>query len=250
MPRSNRALRNHRIGMLDISLVIPAYNEERFIGKCLDSVCNNPRSRFREIIVVDNGSSDATAKIAETYLSVTVVREYKKGANCARQKGFETATAECIAYIDADCMLSPDWFQKAEKYMADSDVVLLNGPITYYDGPRWLRVAVLSIQWTALPLSHLFITFLIGGNFIVRRSALKEVGGFNCDIAFYGDDADLATRLKGKGKMLFRMDFWVYTSARRLLREGIFATYCRYSVNSVWQTLFGRSFTHQYIDVR
>lgn len=160
------------------------------------------------------------------------------------------ARGEYIAYIDADCMLSPEWFSTAEKYPSYPNVLLLNGPVFYHDASPWLGKLTWIVQWTMLPASHLLMSFLIGGNFIVRRSALISVNGFDCNIAFYGDDANLAKRLKGRGRLLFKMDFWVYTSARRIMHEGIIKTYFRYALNTSWQSFFHRSFTKQYIDVR
>ena len=200
--------------------------------------------------MVDNASTDKTAEIARGLRGVTVIREDKKGANNARQKGFEAASGEFIAYIDADCMISPNWIQTAEKYLSHPNVLLLNGPVFYHDAPPWLGRLTWAVQWIVLPISHLLMSFLIGGNFIVRRSALEAVGGFDCGIAFYGDDANLAKRLKGRGSLLFKMDFWVYTSARRLMHEGFVKAYIRYALNTSWQSFFRRSFTEQYTDVR
>src|SRR3989344_5411401 len=96
---------------MKISVVIPAHNESKYIGRCLKSVFKYGHKYLYEIIVVDNASTDDTAVVALSFPGVRVVREEKKGITCARQKGLETATGDIIAYIDADTEISQNWFE-------------------------------------------------------------------------------------------------------------------------------------------
>ncbi|NNE65997.1 MAG: glycosyltransferase family 2 protein [Pyrinomonadaceae bacterium] len=89
-----------------ISVVIPAYNAERFIGDALQSVFDQSK-RVSEIVVVDNSSSDDTAKIARK-LGATVVEEAERGVSAARNRGIERARMDWIAFMDADDVWSPD----------------------------------------------------------------------------------------------------------------------------------------------
>lgn len=237
---------------MNISLVIPAYNEVKYIGACLESVQRYAPGKFKEIIVVDNASTDGTAEAASRYPGVRVVREERKGLTHARQAGLNTTTGEYIAYIDADCRLTEGWFSCAERNLTgDPDVAALSGPIKYYDGPHYLRMWVVALQWLLLPLTYGFTGYwVLGGNFVAKRSVLEAVGGFDTDIAFYGEDADIGRRLSKQGKVLFKMNFLVYTSARRMVREGVMQTYARYAINFIWHAVFGRSFTTAYTDVR
>ncbi|HWP61405.1 MAG TPA: galactosyltransferase-related protein, partial [Candidatus Paceibacterota bacterium] len=91
---------------------------------------------------------------------------------------------------------------------------------------------------------------LLGGNFVVRKSAIDTIKGFDTSIAFYGEDTDLARRLSKIGKTLFRMDFVVHSSARRFEEEGIFKPNLVYALNYLWPILFHKPFTHAYRDVR
>src|SRR3989338_4132988 len=100
---------------MDISLIIPAYNEEASIGQCLETAIKNSKGRFKEIIVVDNASTDKTAEIARRYPSVTVVYEARKGTGNARQTGFEHSHGDIAAYIDSDSLIPEDWVDKIEK---------------------------------------------------------------------------------------------------------------------------------------
>ena len=82
---------------MDISLIIPAHNEELYIGPCLDTAIKNSRGKFKEIIVVDNASTDKTADVARARSGVRVVYEAQKGLTSARQAGLEASSGELIA---------------------------------------------------------------------------------------------------------------------------------------------------------
>ena len=236
---------------MDISLVIPAYNEEAYIGACIDSVLANAPGKFREIVVVDNASTDRTAEIAREK-GVRVVREERKGLTRARQAGLEHTQGEFIAFIDADCRMTRKWFETAERHLArHPKAASLTGPIRYYDGPAYLKALIAPLQWVTLPIPYFTAGFLIiGGNFVARRADLLAIGGFDRGIAFYGEDADIARRLSARGTTLLRMDFIAETSARRLVREGIMRTYVNYTLNLFWHAFFKKSLTHAYTDVR
>ena len=98
---------------MKISLVIPAYNEESYIGECIDCAILASRGRVYEIIVVNNASTDRTKEIA-IRKGVRVVDEPEKGLTKARQRGLIEATGDYIAYIDADTRMPNMWFDKIE----------------------------------------------------------------------------------------------------------------------------------------
>lgn len=236
---------------MDITLIIPAHNEEDWIGQCLDSVQRYAPGGFTEVIVVDNASTDSTARIA-AQKGARVVREERKGLTRARQSGLDVAATEYVAYIDADCLLTPNWFSMVEyHHRKHPNFVSLTGPVTYYDGPAYLRFVVRFLEWVILPSACFMAGYIIiGGNFVARRDALIAVGGFDPDVAFYGEDADIARRLAKVGYVLLRMNLVVQTSARRLQREGVVTTYVRYAANFLSHVVFHRSLSKQYTDVR
>src|SRR5438876_311051 len=98
---------------MDITLIIPAYNEESEIAATIDAAKNISNGSFREIIVVDNASTDRTGEIARDH-GATVIREEKKGLPYARTAGLEAAQSEYVAYIDADHHLSSTWLEVAQ----------------------------------------------------------------------------------------------------------------------------------------
>lgn len=238
---------------MKISIIIPAYNEENYIGECLDHIIRYAGTRAHEIIVADNASTDRTVAIASSKPGVKIVSEKNKGANFARQKGLETSTGDYVAYLDADSRMPADWLDKAEKLFENGhkDMVSLSGPYKYYDGTWWQRM-IMSIFWhLTTPTFYRIVGYMtVGGNFIVKKSAMETIGGFEKSIGFYGDDTDTARRLSKVGKVIFNMDFFTYSSIRRFAAEGLLKTNATYAINFFWIVFFHRPFSRSYKDIR
>lgn len=91
-----------------LSVVIPARDEARLLGACLDAL-GAQTDPVDEIIVVDNGSTDGTAAVARSRAGVMVVSEPRPGITFARGTGMDAATSAVIARIDADTLVTPTW---------------------------------------------------------------------------------------------------------------------------------------------
>ena len=242
-----------------ISFVIPALNEEHFIGPCLVSVQREIR-RFcldAEIIVVDNGSTDATAKIAASFPRVKVVCEPKRGLSAARHRGYLSSSGELIANLDADTHVPPGWAPKVLKwFQREKRLACLSGPYIYYDMSYPSRILSI-VYYCFVALYHLLSQYVFrngavaqGGNFIVRRDMLDRIGGYNTDIVFYGEDTDIASRLATVGKVRFRLGLIMFSSARRLLKEGVWRSGYTYAMNNIFRMFYGRPITMTHTDVR
>jgi glycosyltransferase involved in cell wall biosynthesis len=242
-----------------LSFVIPAYNEERYLGGCLESILSQTRELpgLTEIIVVNNASTDNTRQVALSYPGVRVVDEPRKGLTFARQAGFAASSGELIANVDSDCRLTPGWLPRVLlAFDAEPGLAALSGPHVYYDlTPR--RRFLVQVFYGAAFLTYLVNRYILrvgsmvqGGNFILNRSALQAIGGFNLAISFYGEDTDIARRLNAVGKVRFNLDLKMFSSARRLKHEGILTIAARYSINYLWTTFLKRPFTHTHIDIR
>lgn len=90
-----------------VSVIIPAYNAERYLPQCLDSVmlCARDAREQTEVIVVDDGSTDSTARIASNYAGVRVLSQDNAGLSAARNAGIDAASGEWIMFVDADDVL-------------------------------------------------------------------------------------------------------------------------------------------------
>lgn len=237
-----------------ISLVIPAYNEEKYIGECLKSALQNGKEIF-EIIVVNNASTDNTRSVAETfsnlYPKIKICYEPKKGLTKARQRGLSEASGEAVAYIDADTKMPKGWAGKVNRYFEENKkIVCVSGPYIYYDQPPAGKIFT-RIYWLLAYIIYFFVGYMaVGGNFAVRKSAILKAGGFDENISFYGEDTDMARRLSKVGKVKFILGLYMYTSARRLRGEGLVKTAIKYIINFASEVLFKKPVTGEYKDIR
>ena len=236
---------------LTISLVIPAYNEEAYIGACLDAVARNVQPHVLEVIVVDNNSTDRTAEVIAEYPGVVRVFESEKGITKARQCGFAHARGDILAFVDADTLPPEGWVDQIKKSFAEEPgLACLSGPYLYYDLSRFRRMVVSAWFVAAKPVYHLLGYLLLGGNFAIRRDVLEAMGGFDASIEFYGEDADIARRAKPFGRVLFDRHFVMPTSGRRLQHEGQVKTAAKYLLNFAAIAWRGRPVTQAYSDIR
>lgn len=245
---------------MKLSIVIPAYNEEAYLGKCLEAVmaeCHRTTQEV-EIIVVNNASTDGTDKVARSFPSVTLINDPKKGLVQARDSGYRASTGDLIANIDADTIMPEGWIDQVIKTFSKNErVVALSGPYIYYDLSLFTNWGILLFYrlGSIINLTGTFFTgrsgsMLQGGNFILRRSALERAGGFNLQFDFYGEDTAIAKRMSTVGQVIFSFQLPMYTSGRRLQQEGILRMAVTYGVNFLWPLFFNRPYTKEYKDIR
>ena len=245
---------------MTISFAIPAHNEEKHIRRCATSVLREARRSGHavEIIVVDNASTDCTAAVAEAIPGVRVVREPRKGLSFAREAGFRESHGDLLACIDADTVVPPGWIRKAvHAFERSPRLAALSGPYFYYDLSSFTQFLVILWYISSFLVMAVLAQYVArrsaliqGGNYVVRRRCLEKIGGYNTEVLFYGEDIDLATRLRALGRVRFSFFFPLLTSGRRLRKEGVFTTGVRYMANGLWVMLRGRPLTNRYTDVR
>jgi glycosyltransferase involved in cell wall biosynthesis len=237
---------------MKISFVIPAYNEEHYIGNCLASIIRNKTTDFYEIIVIDNASTDKTGEMAAGFPGVRVVREPMKGLTKARQRGLMEAKGDYIAYLDADTEMPPAWPTTLRREFEEHpEIVCLSGPFHYNDLPSFQNF-IARLLWTISGPPTYWITgfMVLGANFVARRDALIKIGGFDTSIAFYGEDTDIARRLSAVGKVRFKMNFFIMGSGRRIIKEGLIKAFWTYTINYA-SVAFGKKIvTKEYNDIR
>ncbi len=200
-----------------ISVVIPAYNEEKCLGRCLQSLREQRylASQF-EVIVVDNASTDSTAEVARRF-GARVVHEPRKGVARARQTGFLEAQGPVIARTDADTVLPPDWRTRiAGHFAADPGLGGVYGPVHWLDGrlhQRWvLRYPGTWALWASNRAKR---SLWWGSNFAVRQDVFWQAGGFPVDWAA-GEDTDLSLRVDRIARVCFDPHLVVLASSRRM----------------------------------
>lgn len=208
-----------------VSIVIPAYNEERTIRTCVVAALEQTVPAH-EIVVVNNRSTDNTAAMLDALKTefpeapLVVVDEERQGITPARDRGFNVATGDVIGRIDADSILEPGWVEAVQKTFADPTVAAATGPVIYYDMPlrRWGARADDNIRKAMLKLTREY-HFLLGCNMAIRASAWRDVRDHVCadEADEMHEDLDLSIHLFERGhKVTYSSDIVSGMSARRL----------------------------------
>ncbi|MCY7421257.1 MAG: glycosyltransferase [Chitinophagaceae bacterium] len=218
-------------GSPDISVVIPAYNEEKNILATLQSLVLNQTTRKVEIIVVNNNSADNTAGLVLS-TGVDCITETKQGITAARNTGLKAATGKYILNADADAIYPPDWIdQMIEPLDKNENVSLTYGRFSFIPIGKTGRLLYFFYEYAA-DLIRYYNRFykeeavnVYGFNSGFRRTEGVAVNGFDHPIGA-NEDGYLALKLKnnGYGKLHYvtSTKALVWTSDRRLQVEGGF----------------------------
>jgi hypothetical protein len=229
------------IAACDISVIIPALNEEKYLGRCLDSLVRQCRKNHAEIIVVDGGSSDRTVKIAKDYAN-TVLMEPAEPVGAARNIGARHAGGEILSFIDADTMACNDWLEViARTFDFDSKAVGVTGPTLPYEGTQLDRLAYhVATGWAQRLSLKLGRPHVAGFNCAYRKSAFWNAGGFEKDRVL-SEDVMLSLRMRHQGRILFNPDMIAHTSLRRIKKYGYPYLTTYYAINAAMMLLFDRT---------
>ena len=205
-----------------ISVIVPAYNEEKYIAACLESIAAQtyPKEDF-ELIVELSGGNDRTKEIAETFGAKITNTGAKKGVSAARQNGAEAATGEIIAQTDADSQVSPDWLEKINQYFQDPEVVGVTGPVEFSNTNWFYKLSAKIFYPTYLRIMFFFGKKVFTGmNFAIKKETFEKIGGFDTSL-LSAEDVDLGIRAGKVGKIVYASDLLVYTSARRVEKSPL-----------------------------
>ena len=183
-----------------VSVVVCAYNAAATIDECLTSI-EQLRYPEYEVIVVNDGSTDATGSIAARHPRVRVIHTANAGLGAARNVGLKHARGEIVAYTDADVRVDPDWLTYLVQRFADPDIVAAGGPNVVPADDSWIAQCVARAPGgpTHVLLEDRIAEHIPGCNCAFRRGALLAVGGFNSTFVRAGDDVDVCWRLQARG---------------------------------------------------
>ena len=185
-----------------VSIIIPAYNTEKMIGECLDAL-RAQVSAADEIIVVDDGSRDATRKVAQARC-VRVIAQENRGAAAARNIGAQNARGDILLFIDGDCVPERNWVQAMLVPFADPEIVGASGmKQTKQHGivPRFIQMEF-DYRYEN-ERARRYIDFVDSGTAAYRRAIFLGNGGFDTHLSD-AEDVDLSYRLSERG---YRMAF-------------------------------------------
>jgi glycosyltransferase involved in cell wall biosynthesis len=204
-------------GLLRVSVVIPALDDATMLDRCLASLAAQRVPPY-EVVVVDNGSVDATVEVAERH-GARVVSEPRRGIGSASSAGYSAAGGDVIARCDADSVLPPDWIERiGAAFVADPTLGALTGPGVFYGAPRVLARladvlymrAYFAVMWTTLAHPALF-----GSNLALRRSVWLAVRDtVHSDRLDLHDDIDLSYHVGDVARIRYDPALRVGISAR------------------------------------
>ena len=181
-----------------VSVVIPAYNAERFIGEAIESVLAQTHPPF-EVVVVDDGSTDATAAVASGFPGVVVQSIPKRGVSFARNVGVAATTGAFIAFLDADDYWRPEkLLLQVELASRDPAAGIIMSRQTY-------RFDVSVPLWFRGPSDGASEPGFQPSNWFIRRETWDLVGGFAEDMT-HSEDTDWLARARDAGVRVAMVD--------------------------------------------
>jgi GT2 family glycosyltransferase len=185
-----------------ISVIVCSYNGAATIRDCFAALERLEYPDF-EVIVVDDGSTDCTAAIAQGY-GFRVTSSENRGLSSARNTGMEMATGEIIAYIDDDAYPDPHWLTYLASTFLDTEHAAVGGPNIPPPGRGIIADCVANAPGGPLHvlLSDHEAEHIPGCNLAIRKAALREIGGFDPQYRVAGDDVDICWRLRERGYTL------------------------------------------------
>ena len=212
-----------------VSIVIPVYNEQKYIRNCLLSIQQQTVKPF-EVIVVDNNSTDQTVDVAKEFDFVKILHEKRQGIAPTRATGCDAAKGEIIGRLDADTVLSPGWVETVSSHFnKDPELVGIGGVSGYVElslpGKFWMKWLMDIIRRG--DNKRYQTTHMYGHNMAFRRTAWNKVKKY---LSYDGkdvlEDLDVSFALALEGKTAIKRDVIAKIHG---LRSVDFKKYRRYS---------------------
>jgi len=219
--------------MVKFSVVVPTYNEEKYIYRTLRALKNQTFTDF-ELIVKDGRSRDRTLKIARK-LANKVVSAPDSSAADARNQGARYAEGEILVFMDADTFLLPWTFEIFNKLMSHEDVVGVSCRKVPQSRNLLDRLLYEFVNLSTFVSCKMGLGGAHGNCMLIRRRVFELIGGFNPNI-IVAEEQDLVRRASKFGRYVFLLDLYVVEDPRRLKKWG------RLRLYKAWFTGMFKSF--------
>jgi glycosyltransferase involved in cell wall biosynthesis len=187
-----------------MTVVVPTRGRAAYLEVTLDSLRRQRTRTAHELLVVDDGATDATPEVAERFGARLVRHGEQRSLNAARNSGIRAAAADLIAFVDDDVLVPPGWVDAVVEGAArHPDAQAFGGPIrARFEGPVPRGCGREDPPITTLDLgpSDVEAEIVWGANFAVRRSAVERVGDFDETLdRGHGDEEEWLMRLRAAG---------------------------------------------------
>ena len=227
-----------------VSVIVPTYNASATIGQTLEALSRQDCSQVFEVIVVDDGSVDDTARIVGSFSSVKYIHQDNAGPACARNHGAKLAQGEYLAFTDSDCIPHKNWisllmegFIAGEGLAPARKVAAVAGSYGIANPQSILaRCIFKEIRWRHNNLMPAFLNAFGSYNFCVKKSVFDTVGGFN---TIYrrasGEDNDLSYKIVQSGSWIYfqrkaLVDHYHTTKVFKYLKEQFYHGFWRVKI--------------------
>ncbi len=183
-----------------VSVIIPVWNGQATIGKCLRAIeAQTYPAELTQVLVIDNGSTDDTTSIIRSFPGCMLLSETAPGSYAARNLGLRHASGDIIAFTDADCIPDPEWLERIVEALAQKPRAgVIAGRIsTFTDGPMTdaaIFDSLFAFRQQTLASRNQCVT----ANWASPAAVLKEVGPFDAELKSGGDWA-LAEEIAAAG---------------------------------------------------
>lgn len=230
-----------------LSVIIPAYNEEKCVERCLESFVNQKTQRPFEVILVNNGSTDTTEKIANKYLdklNLRILQQPIKGRGGARWLGAKEAKGDILLSTDADTIIPPYWIENMGKHFDDKSMIAITGSAKVIDN-NWVTNVGFNFGLLVVMFLYRIIVghfWFAGFNFGVRKEIYEKCDGFNKNLNA-AEDIDLAFKVSKYGKIVFNNDVTIIVSGRRL-NNNLLKGFLSYSHAYITYVLYRKQYSY------
>src|SRR3989338_4789980 len=201
---------------MKVSIIIPVYNEEKYIKNCLDSLMNQTE-KPDEIIVIDNNCIDKTISIVKKYKGIKIILEKKQGIIPTRNAGFNLASGDIIARCDADSILPSNWIKEIKASFENKEAVGFASSVIFYDLPLVNRSFFPSNLFYFSSKLILGFYSLVGPAMAVRKNVWEKIRNEVClDDKKVHEDIDLSIHIKKYGNIILNKNVVIKISGRRI----------------------------------
>jgi glycosyltransferase involved in cell wall biosynthesis len=207
-----------------VSFIIPARNEERLLPATLARIASLVSGVTYEILVVDNGSTDATALLARNQ-GAMVLEEPARTVAGLRNAGAARASGSILVFLDADILITEAWAGEFNRVLSELECnnrVITGSRAGIGSKPRWIE------KYWFLPMTRERAgTYMNSGHLILHRDLFRELGGFD-ERLMTGEDWDLAKRARKKGVQI------INNQGLQVIHEGYPKTLKQFFLRERW----------------
>ena len=210
---------------MTISIIIPAYNEEKYLEKTLQSITSQDSDDY-ELIVIANGCTDKTVEIARRYAD-KIYKIDKPSVSLARNIGAQRANNDTLLFLDADTTLAPNALTEIKTHFGHKHSI---ATLKAYPNAPKFHYVLLNMFKNFLHKTSLYAGS--SGILICRKQHFNQVHGFNPRLTIK-ENRNLISKLKKSGSYLYIHTSYVTTSTRRYERWGLLKTTFFWLINKV-----------------